>query len=264
MVSQTKARILLVDDDRHLQKTVSDFLSFEGYKVTSALSGEEALEKLATANPDLIILDINMPGMGGIGFLNEISSGGKPSHPVLVLTTRGNMAEFFKDLDVDGFIAKPCEPTALLDKIAGILAKTTPQSTKATQTVGGAVIVSQIIIGEDDPNMAKVLTREFTAAGFKVTACKDGQQVLESAISNPPAAVVAKSMLTMMNGKAVARMLKEIPKTAKVPVILYDDISGQSIETVGSLSTRDGSSLRSTHAANMAVELVAKVNAALA
>ena len=72
----TQPSVLLVDDDTSLLVTLSDFLKFEGYHVVTADSGEEALRRLEEIRPDLIILDMSMPGMGGVGFLKAISSSG--------------------------------------------------------------------------------------------------------------------------------------------------------------------------------------------
>lgn len=117
-----KRKILIIDDDASLLTTLSDFLSFEGYDIATADSGEEGLARLESLTPDLIILDMSMPGMGGVGFLKAISDArGKPSHPVLVLTARANMAEFFANVDVDGFVAKPCDPNDLLMEVARII-----------------------------------------------------------------------------------------------------------------------------------------------
>ena len=115
MGEQTRRKLLLIDDDTSLLVTLRDFLEFEGYDVVTADSGEKGLEMLGTMKPDLIVLDMSMPGMSGVGFLKAISSAdGKPAHPVLVLTARANMAEFFANVDVDGFVAKPCDPSDLL------------------------------------------------------------------------------------------------------------------------------------------------------
>ena len=119
MTSQRK--ILLVDDDPSLLITVGQLLKFEGYDVTTAESGETALELLKAFKPDLIILDMSMPGMGGVGFLKNIMEGKKPAFPVLVLTARSQMAEFFADIEVEGFLTKPAEPDALLQEVARIL-----------------------------------------------------------------------------------------------------------------------------------------------
>ena len=117
----TQRKILLIDDDPSLRVTVGQFLRFEKYDVTTAESGEAALEVLKTLRPNLIILDMSMPGMGGIGFLKSIMKDKKPAYPVLVLTARSQMAEFFADIEVDGFLTKPADPDALLQEVARIL-----------------------------------------------------------------------------------------------------------------------------------------------
>lgn len=84
-----KRKLLLVDDDQSLLETLGDFLSFEGYEVLCAVSGEDALIKMRPFQPDLIILDMGMPGMGGTGFLDRITQpDGHTLYPVLVLTAR--------------------------------------------------------------------------------------------------------------------------------------------------------------------------------
>ena len=114
--------ILLIDDDTSLLLTLSDFLIHEGYEVVTANSGEMGLKQLEQCAPDLVILDMSMPGMGGVGFLREITDeSGKPSHSVLVLTARANMADFFANVDVDGFIAKPFELRELREEVHRIL-----------------------------------------------------------------------------------------------------------------------------------------------
>ena len=80
-----KKRILLIDDDTSLLLTLSDFLIHEGYQVVTANSGEQGLKRLDEVDPDLIILDMNMPGMGGVGFLREISSQGRDATGVRIM-----------------------------------------------------------------------------------------------------------------------------------------------------------------------------------
>ena len=100
-----KTNILLVDDDRHLLLTLCDFLTFKGFEVTTAHNGESAIRVLEELVPDLIILDIGMPGMGGIAFLNHLESEGRSGEiPILVLTGRAAMEEFFSTVTVDDFL----------------------------------------------------------------------------------------------------------------------------------------------------------------
>ena len=122
MSARTAQLILFVDDDANLRLVLSDFLKFEGFMVAVANSCEEALEKLAELSPNLIILDMSMPGIGGLEFLKRVSDeSGKPRFPVLVLTARANMRDLFDDMHVDGFMSKPCDPQELISEIERIL-----------------------------------------------------------------------------------------------------------------------------------------------
>jgi two-component system response regulator (stage 0 sporulation protein F) len=69
---ETMKKILLIDDEESIHLLYREEFEEEGYEVHSALSGEEALEKVALINPDLVILDINMPGMNGIDVLRRL------------------------------------------------------------------------------------------------------------------------------------------------------------------------------------------------
>lgn len=119
------ARILLIDDDPAVLLTVGDRLRLEGYEVAKAASGDQALIVLRSDPPDLIVLDITMPGMTGLAFLKRISMpDGRPRYPVLVFTARSNMEPFFTDIPVEGFLAKTADPQRLVDEIRLILDRT--------------------------------------------------------------------------------------------------------------------------------------------
>jgi two-component system response regulator (stage 0 sporulation protein F) len=78
-------KILLVDDEEGTQLLYREVLEEDGYEVYSALTGEDALQKLKIVSPDLVILDINMPGMNGIELLRKIK-GKNPNMPVVLNT----------------------------------------------------------------------------------------------------------------------------------------------------------------------------------
>jgi DNA-binding response OmpR family regulator len=87
-------KILLVDDEESIHLLYREELEEDGYEVHSALSGEEALEKLGIISPDLVILDINMPGMNGIDVLRRM----KEIHPQLPVILCSAYQEFKQDL----------------------------------------------------------------------------------------------------------------------------------------------------------------------
>ncbi|MCK5194869.1 MAG: response regulator [Desulfobulbaceae bacterium] len=87
-------KILLVDDEESIHLLYREELEEDGYAVHSALSGEEALEKLSIISPDLVILDINMPGMNGIDVLRRM----KEIYPQLPVILCSAYQEFKQDL----------------------------------------------------------------------------------------------------------------------------------------------------------------------
>ncbi len=214
-----KKTILLIDDDTSLLVTLSDFLRFEGHEVVTADSGEQGLKRLQTLEPDLIILDMSMPGMGGIGFLKEISVDGKPKYPVLVLTARANMAEFFADVDVDGFVAKPCAPEDLLMEVGRILFLRSGQEEQA----GTSASPIKVLLGEDDAMVAAKIEERLEGEGLLVSLVEQGPEMIEQAILQRPDIILCKQLLSKMNGDAVADMLRAMPNARSIPVVVYDE-----------------------------------------
>jgi CheY-like chemotaxis protein len=216
-----RRRILLVDDDPSLLTTLADFLAFEGYDVETAESGEAALMVLDQVDPDLIILDMSMPGIGGVGFLREISDEeGQPSHSVLVLTARANMAEFFANVDVDGFVAKPCEPNDLLMEVSRIIflrSGDTPAGGKR-----GPARRLSVLLGEDRADESERLAGGLTRMGFRIDCADRGPDVLEKAIVARPDVVLLRCGITGMEAEKVAEMLTLMPNTKRMPVVIYD------------------------------------------
>lgn len=213
-----KKHILLVDDEEHLLVTLRDFLVHEGFEVTLARTAEKALAKLKKITPDVVVLDISMPGIGGMGFLRRREEGEGPSVPVLVLTARANMKQFFDGIEVNGFLSKPCAKDELLSEINRVVeenagSQVEPQEERSDKTA--------ILLGEDDDKLADVLRRNFERHGYGVTVVPSGPEVLEIAPKSQVDLVLIKEILTGMNGDKVVSLLKAMPSTRRVPVVLY-------------------------------------------
>jgi len=214
---EKKQQILVVDDDKHLLRTLSDYLGFEGYDVVPASSAEEALRKLETVQPDLVILDISMPGIGGIGFLKNVSSpDGTTKYPVLVLTARAVMEQFFDQVDVDEFMAKPCAEEDLLRTVKTIIARRKVEARKSGEAP------REILLGEDDAEVAAALKSALERAGYSVQVIDSGPEVFESATAGKPDAIVVKEILPGMNGSVIASVIKASAELKGTPVVLYD------------------------------------------
>lgn len=220
-----KKCVLIIDDDKHLTRIIRDFLMHEKFDVHTASSAEEGIQVLKTLTPDVIVLDISMPGMGGIGFLKRISNpDGSLRHPVLVLTARAVMQAFFETVAVDGFLPKPCSELELIRKINDIIDDHVHRKTSLTQALEPPPIPSQrrIVIGEDDNEMSSLYRTMFNGCGFDVELAVTGPEVLEKCVARRPDVIVMKEILPNMNGSTVAKLIKTMPNTRHIPVIIHD------------------------------------------
>jgi two-component system KDP operon response regulator KdpE len=132
------ARILVVDDEPQIRRVMRTSLTEQGYIVTDGRSGEEALERLRHDHPDLVLLDINMPGMGGLETCREIRETSDVA--VIVLTVRDSEADKVAALDAgaDDYITKPFSMPELLARIRAALRRlpVTPESANRIIHVG--------------------------------------------------------------------------------------------------------------------------------
>lgn len=229
-----KRKLLLVDDDPSLLETLKDFLSFEGYEVLCAPSGEEALIKMRAFQPDLIILDMGMPGMGGTGFLDRVTNpDGSTLVPVLVLTAKASMAEYFANKQIAGFIAKPCDPSDLLMEVGRILFMTANEGGR----VAPPKSARRVVVAEGDGTLRQRLMAEFIGAGFDVEAVAAGSEAVEACVTFKPDAVVMRLELEGMSADEVVAMLKRLPHTRGTRAVVYGmDLPEAQLEHVANLA----------------------------
>ena len=118
------ARILVVDDEVQIRRVMKAALTGQGYLVTEARSGEEALEKLRQEKPDLVLLDVNMPGMGGLATCRRIRLDSDVS--LIMLTVRNTEKDKVEALDAgaDDYVTKPFSTPELLARIRAALRRT--------------------------------------------------------------------------------------------------------------------------------------------
>ena len=214
-------RILFIDDEPALQLTVGDQLRMEGYEVISATSGDEALDILRQTPPDLIILDISMPGMSGLTRLKKLSdSEGKPRYPILVFTARANMEPFFSTMNVEGFLTKTSDPSLLISEVKRILLKTKKSFSPAGSSTPGRK--KSVVILEDEPLLNKRLYASFIAAGYEVAAISDSHFLADTITTHTPDIILVKAILSGTTGSAVAAALVHLPAAKGIPIVLFD------------------------------------------
>src|SRR5437867_565933 len=123
---QPASKVLLVDDEDSLRKVMRDLLERDGYAVTEARDGVQALDQVDRVGPDIIVLDLNLPGLDGYGVLSHLRSRPATANiPVIVLTAKGdedNEVRVF-ELGADDFLTKPFRARALSARLEAVLGR---------------------------------------------------------------------------------------------------------------------------------------------
>src|SRR5919202_2199786 len=124
-------KILAVDDERHIVRLVEVNLQRAGYYVVTAYDGREALEKVKTEHPDLVVLDVMMPYMDGFEVLKNLKADPVTAEiPVIMLTAKAQDADVFRGWQsgVDCYLTKPFNPMELLTFVKRIFDSVGPGS----------------------------------------------------------------------------------------------------------------------------------------
>jgi DNA-binding response OmpR family regulator len=116
-------RILVIDDDSSIRQVIAYALGDEGYQVDEASDGETALESVGRQHPDLILLDMKMPGIDGWEFARLYRERYERVAPIIVLTAARDAAQRASDINAVSYIPKPFDLDALLDRISDVMTR---------------------------------------------------------------------------------------------------------------------------------------------
>lgn len=134
----SKARILIVDDEEDILELLRYNISKEGFDVISAENGEEGLSLAHSHAPDLIVLDLMMPGIDGLDVCKKLKSeNDTKSIPVIMLTAKGTESDIIVGLELgaDDYISKPFSPKVLMARIKSVLRRNGFESAGETNEV---------------------------------------------------------------------------------------------------------------------------------
>ncbi|OGV71909.1 MAG: DNA-binding response regulator [Lentisphaerae bacterium RIFOXYB12_FULL_65_16] len=119
-----RSHILVVDDEKDILELISYNLAKSGYRVTSVTTGEEALEKVRSDRPDLVVLDLMLPGLDGLDVCRILTNDPTTANvPILMLTARGEDADVVTGLELGAqdYVTKPFSPRVLLARVRVLL-----------------------------------------------------------------------------------------------------------------------------------------------
>ena len=164
------ARLLLVDDDRELARMLAEYLRLQGYAVEAVASGEAALVLVAEKTPDLVVLDVGLPGIDGLQTLARL----RESHslPVIMLTARGEEQDRIAGLiaGADDYLPKPFNPLELAARIAAVLKRSGPRAESAgTESMNATLAVGNLVLDARRRDVAvEGRTVNLTAAEWRI------------------------------------------------------------------------------------------------
>jgi signal transduction histidine kinase/CheY-like chemotaxis protein len=197
--------VLVIDDDDSAREILARGLAKEGFRVLRASSGEEGLKVAREERPDVITLDILMPGMDGWAVLKTLKSDPKVAEIPVVLITMVDGRDMGKTLGAADYLPKPIDR----ERLSAVLRKykcTTPPC--------------PVLLVEDDAATRELMRRTLSAAGWTVREAANGRDALTMIQRSRPDLVLLDLMMPEMDGFEFLEQLRANPDWRRIPVVV--------------------------------------------
>ncbi|AKJ26718.1 response regulator [Caldimonas brevitalea] len=202
-------RILVVDDNRLNLKLAADVLELDGYVVTTAADAEQALQRLQEMHPDLILMDIALPGMDGLTLTRRLKADPRYANtPIVALTAFAMKGDDEKALQAgcSGYITKPIDTRQLGRQVEQFLQQSTGPRVK-------------VMVVEDDRVDLKLAGTVLEVSGHLVLSSRSAEAAVAAIAQDRPDVILLDLQLPGMDGLSFVRLLKASEATRDVPVV---------------------------------------------
>lgn len=225
-----KEKILIALSDVSLATLISQKLSFEGFKPSVAKTGESVLEQMKTENPDLVLIDLVLPGKNGYDVLNEKSFERTITKiPVIIISNSGapiEMRRIPSTTSVKDYIIKAhVEVGDVTEKVMKFFGHQVGQSVPKEAHDTAPSTGKKILWAEDDKFLSSILLKKFESSGYTVFKADNGDQALEMIHNNTPDIVVLDILLPGLSGFDILQKIHMEEKFRTIPVIMLSNMS---------------------------------------
>lgn len=230
-----RRHLLVADDDPLFVSLMTEILGSAGYLVTSALDGETTLQMIEQAMPDLLLLDLLLPGVDGWEILRILRAQATTRDlPILAITSLGALdAERTLALGADDYLSKPISVSVLTDTVNRLIAtaerrrreaeaeKVAEELLSARPAAGGQAerVRPRILIVEDNPVNMELMMELLERGRYEIHACGDGREMMRLVKVHRPDLILLDINLPHIDGLTLTRMLREDPETRPVTIV---------------------------------------------
>jgi len=206
---EAKPRILITVADQEIRQIVAELLDASFYAPIEAATGQEGLDLAEKQLPDLILLDVTMPGMDGWTVLTKLQANPKLADiPVIMLSAKGD-ADMALSLGATAVLPKPVDAAQLTTEIAMLLSPM-PRC--------------HVLLVEDDPDSRTLVTRLLEREGWQYRAASNGKAALRVLRESKPVLMILDLKMAGMNGFELLEVMQKNPEWSGIPVVIVSSM----------------------------------------
>ncbi len=222
--------VLVIEDDQLNMKLMRGLLGLGGYRMLEAEEAETGLQMAAEHRPDLILMDVNLPGLDGLSATRRLKA--DPSLaaiPVIALTGLAMEGDREKALEAGckDHITKPINTRSFLDSLGALLTPAPDRADAEAPPKNAAPRqYSRILVVDDDPMNVKLVEGILKKEGYESLKAFGGEEALAMVSHHRPDLILLDVMMPGIDGYQVTRQLKGDPATAAIPIIMITALNG--------------------------------------
>ena len=209
------AKVLLIDDDKKHSELLKAYFERFDIKLTCAFNAEDGFKKMARLEPDLLLLDVMLPGMSGFDICREVRK--KSNIPIIMLTARGDVIDRVSGLELgaDDYVGKPFEPRELVARVQALLRRAEQiGSVMGTLAFDGLAMNTETRTAEVDGSAVDLTSMEYEL--LLILARRQGRKLSRDEILSELRGIDA-ALLTRSVDIMVSRLRQKLGDTAKPP-----------------------------------------------